>query len=355
MAEGQWVNIPGKGRRWQQPSGTLMMTKPGFGQGEFFQTRASQLLGGASNLLGSMGLGLPGGPQAAGPLGPRGVFGQPPLTGREKMAKAWTSEGMVYSDEAGGGDFGFRTGNGKPYSQPSYKDAQGNIYDAVSGRLLYPAKSKPSPITSPTGAPPSPSGSPAAERAYQSEASRIAQLTAQDPELQRYEAARKIAAGQGATPEQVQSAEDLGMQLWAQKYGKTLAPKVKPGQAGYDVIQKTLYPGGAPLPALPAESIAMLDEIAPANDMGIRPDITPMPGALPVFSDASDAMYQAVMGGPSTLVPPAPQLPSPSAASPQQTGGISFQDASFETPATKRRSDLFAQLLSGIRQYGGTP
>lgn len=196
---------------------------------------------------------------------------------------------------------------------------------------------------------------PAAERAYQTEKARVAQMAAQNPDLQRYEAARKIATAQGATPEQVQSAEDLGMQIWAQKYGKTLAPKVKPGQAGYDVIQKTLYPGGAPLPALPAESIAMLDEIAPANDMGIRPDITPMPGALPVFSDASDAMYQAVMGGPSTLVPPAPQLPSPSAASPQQTGGISFQDASFETPATKRRSDLFAQLLSGIRQYGGTP
>lgn len=194
-----------------------------------------------------------------------------------------------------------------------------------------------------------------AERAYLTEKSRVAQMAAQNPDLQRYEAARKIAVGKDATPEQVQSAEDLGMQIWAQKYGKTLAPKVKPGQAGYDVIQKTLYPGGAPLPELPAESIAMLDAIAPADATGVRPDITPMPGALPVFSDASDAMYQAVMGGPSTLVPPAPQLPSPSAASPQQMGGISFQDASFETPATKRRSDLFAQLLSGIRQYGGTP
>lgn len=83
-------------------------------------------------------------------------------------------------------------------------------------------------------------GNPAAERAYQSEASRVAQLTAQDPELQRYEAARKLAVAPGATPEQVQSAEDIGMQIWAQKYGKTLAPKVKPGQAGYDVIQRTI-------------------------------------------------------------------------------------------------------------------
>lgn len=238
----------------------------------------------------------------------------------------------------------------------SFIDMAASAPMAASPLFKFPGQTAPYAVPATVPAAQVATGAPAAaERAYQTEKARVAQMAAQNPDLQRYEAARKIAAGQGATPEQVQSAEDLGMQLWAQKYGKTLAPKVKPGQAGYDVIQKTLYPGGAPLPALPAESIAMFDEIAPANDMGIRPDITPMPGALPVFSDASDAMYQAVMGGPSTLVPPAPQLPSPSAASPQQTGGISFQDASFETPATKRRSDLFAQLLSGIRQYGGTP
>jgi len=194
-----------------------------------------------------------------------------------------------------------------------------------------------------------------AERAHKQEVSRIAQLAAQNPELQRYEVARKAAAAQGATPEQVQSAEDLGMQIWAQKYGKTLAPKVKPGQAGYDVIQRTLSPGGAPLSALPAESVAMLDAIAPADATGIRPDITPMPGALPVFSDASDDMYRAVMGIGGMLPSPATQNPSPAAASPQQTGSMSFEDVSFQTPASQRRSDLFAQLLQGIRQYGGNP
>jgi hypothetical protein len=194
-----------------------------------------------------------------------------------------------------------------------------------------------------------------AERAYVEEKNRVAQLAAQNPELQRYEVARKAAAAQGATPEQVQSAEDLGMQIWAQKYGKTLAPKVKPGQAGYDVIQRTLYPGGAPLPALPAESVAMLDAIAPADATGIRPDITPMPGALPVFSDASDDMYRAVMGIGGVLPSPATQNLSPAAASSQQAGGVSFEDVSFQTPASQRRSDLFAQLLQGIRQYGGNP
>ena len=81
--------------------------------------------------------------------------------------------------------------------------------------------------------------SPAAERAYQAEKSRVAQITAQDPELQRYEAARKIAAAPGATPEQVQSAEDIGMQMWA-KANPQLAAKVKPGQSGYDAIQGSL-------------------------------------------------------------------------------------------------------------------
>jgi hypothetical protein len=63
--------------------------------------------------------------------------------------------------------------------------------------------------------------SPATERAYQQEVSRVAQLTAQDPELQRYEAARQKAklAGPGSAAEQ--SAEDLGMQMWRNKYRST--------------------------------------------------------------------------------------------------------------------------------------
>ena len=101
--------------------------------------------------------------------------------------------------------------------------------------------------------PPSSSSSPAADRAYQQEASRVAQLTAQDPELQRYEKARQDAVAKGATPETVQSAEDIGMQIWAAKYGpgskNDLASKVKPGQAGYEAIQSQLGAGqmGSPM------------------------------------------------------------------------------------------------------------
>ncbi len=74
-----------------------------------------------------------------------------------------------------------------------------------------------------------PIGGTPAERAQAAETSRVAQLTAQDPELQRYEAARLKAVAPGATPEQVQSAEDVGMQIWRQKYGGT--PMGQPGGA----------------------------------------------------------------------------------------------------------------------------
>ena len=86
---------------------------------------------------------------------------------------------------------------------------------------------------------------PPGERSYRQEVSRTAQLTAQDPELKRYEDARKIAAAQGATPESVKTAEDIGMQIFAKKYGGPggLASKVKPGQAGYEAIQGVLAPG----------------------------------------------------------------------------------------------------------------
>lgn len=79
----------------------------------------------------------------------------------------------------------------------------------------------------------------ARERAYQAEVARVAQMTAQNPDLQRYEAARLKAAAPGATPGQVQSAEDIGMQIWA-KANPKLAAKVQPGQSGYDAIQGAL-------------------------------------------------------------------------------------------------------------------
>ena len=130
------------------------------------------------------------------------------------------------------------------------------------------------------------------EQAYNAERSRIAQLTAQNPEFQNVGQLRN-------------DLRDKGMEIWAAKYGN-LAKQVKPGQSGYEAIQRTLYPGGTSAPALPAESEAMLNAIAPANEFGVRPDVTPMPGQLPSFGSATEAMFNAVTGG-GSLVTPMPQ------------------------------------------------
>jgi hypothetical protein len=71
------------------------------------------------------------------------------------------------------------------------------------------------------------------ERAYQQELSRTAQITAQDPELQRYEAARVKAK----TQEEMNSVRDMGLAMWA-KANPKLAAKVQPGQSGFDTIYK---------------------------------------------------------------------------------------------------------------------
>lgn len=131
----------------------------------------------------------------------------------------------------------------------------------------------------------------ASDRAYEAEKSRVAQLTAQDPELQRYEAARLKAVAPGATPEQVQSAEDIGMQIWAQKYKKTLAPKVKPGQSGYEVIQNELNAGQmGPVTDLPFDSTkAFSPTPIPPEQLNVTyqsASPVPIPGAQPPVPQA---------------------------------------------------------------------
>jgi len=100
-------------------------------------------------------------------------------------------------------------------------------------------------------------GSPAAERAYQSERSSVAQQAAQNPELQRYQdqaiLARQALQGydpaSGPLPGAAQTAQDMGMAIWAKKYGpgskNDLASKVRPGQSGFGAIQNTLAASAA--------------------------------------------------------------------------------------------------------------
>ena len=109
----------------------------------------------------------------------------------------------------------------------------------------------------PPGATPTPFGNPAAERAYQSERSSVAQQAAQNPELQRYQdqaiLARQALQGydpaSGPLPGAAQTAQDMGMAIWAKKYGpgskNDLASKVRPGQSGFGAIQNTLAASAA--------------------------------------------------------------------------------------------------------------
>lgn len=86
----------------------------------------------------------------------------------------------------------------------------------------------------------SPRNTEAERRAYLSELSSVAQQTTQNPLLNQYNALRK--------PDP-RAAEDLGMQMFALA-NPELAKKVRPGQAGYDVIQR-VYPQAATAAMLP--------------------------------------------------------------------------------------------------------
>lgn len=144
-----------------------------------------------------------------------------------------------------------------------------------------------------------------AERAFQAEKSRVAQLTAQDPELQRYEKARTAAK----TQEEMNAARDIGMQIWQQKYGNT--PMGQPGGAvGRDnpLMQRTFgYQSGS----------------APGQQMG-EPTL-----------------------GPSPLMPQVDQALNP--ASPNYLGGegaplMNFADPRFENMSPEDFQNLLNQV-----------
>lgn len=204
-------------------------------------------------------------------------------------------------------------------------------------------------------------GSPAAERAYQSEASRVAQLTAQDPELQRYENARLKAVAPGATPQQVQSAEDIGMQIWAQKYGKTLAPKVKPGQSGYDAIQGVLNAGAMGTPMdLPFDTKNVLGGKPMPEGLSYGTTApTAIPGGTPIkgggFPEGQAAMFQRFMQGPATAVPAfqgsplgtTPQLNALNYGGAVQPLGTAVSDDFYKTEKAKELAAMFANYRLG--------
>jgi hypothetical protein len=193
-----------------------------------------------------------------------------------------------------------------------------------------------------------------AERAYQAEKARVAQLTAQDPELKRYETARAAAKSQ----EEMNAARDIGMQIWAQRNPK-LAAKVKPGQSGYEAIQNQINVGlmGAPadLPFAPDSwlsegAMQSIPSYVGASDL--QPVGTPLPATTfdtpenqlksQMFNRFLSEQSQPIMGPPPTNPAEATYT---GATNMQPAGDISLEAFSFNTPAEQRRAALFASLL----------
>ena len=131
----------------------------------------------------------------------------------------------------------------------------------------------------PPGATPTPFANPAAERAYQSERSSVAQQAAQNPELQRYQdqatLARQALQGydpaSGPLPGAAQQAQDMGMAMWA-KANPGLAAKVRPGQSGFGAIQNTLASSAA------TAGLQMPSQLTPTPQI---PGATTFPTAIP--------------------------------------------------------------------------
>lgn len=238
---------------------------------------ANPFIAGIQNLFGGAGAGtIP-------PLSAAALRGQPVLMNRGGWDSRVAGSGPInvggqtwYPAQSGTNNLVYKLAPGKVGGQ------YGSIF--VKNQLAD--------IQAPTPTVPGPA-SPAAERAYRQEVSSIAQQAAQNPELQRYE---KESAAAAASKDQgrMDAMRDLGMQIWAQKYGKPgdLASRVKPGQSGYDVIQRTLGAGqmGSPMNfGFDASSpLATTPPVAAPSYAGVTP--ASLPGATPLPSNAFSGM-----------------------------------------------------------------
>lgn len=203
-----------------------------------------------------------------------------------------------------------------------------------------------------------PGSSTATERAYQTEKARIAQQVAQDPALSQYERTRAAAVASGDQA-QMNAARDEGMRIWAQK-NPELAKKVKPGQVGYEAIQGVLGAGamGAPMD-LPFNPASVLGSNAVQNvpSYGGISDLQPVGTPLPRTqfgtpeNQTQAQMFNRFMTGPYEAASAAPptnpaEATYAGATNVEPIGGMSLSPFSFNTPAEKRRGELFQRLLN---------
>mgnify|MGYP003332936256 CR=1 FL=1 len=207
----------------------------------------------------------------------------------------------------------------------------------------------------PSPASPPPGGGPA-ERAYREEVSRTAQLAAQNPELTRYQAdaAEAVKSGDQARMDAVR---DRGMEMWA-KANPKLAAKVKPGQSGYDAIQRTLNAGtmGSPM-NFPFDSSNLLAS-APAAPAPSYQGATPSPltgvGSLPTnaFAGATATPYSNMLQG-QTLqsaplaVPSVQPTASYEGAQNLQGIGAPLTSDQFATDKARQLRDMYLKATLG--------
>ena len=222
----------------------------------------------------------------------------------------------------------------------------------------------------PPSAPPADNSNPAANRAYEATKSSVAQQAAQNPEFQRYEQARQKAVAAGPGSEAEQSAEDIGMQIWAKKYGKPgdLASRVKPGQAGYDVIQRTLNAGQMGAPAdlgaftgtAPAGFLGSSGAPATSSYTGVTPVNLGMgaigPNALTnAYNMQTASSFNKFMDGPTLSSQPlgAPtasigEVPTYSQLTQPQSyglGAIPGEEETFGSDASQKFANTYAKKL----------
>jgi hypothetical protein len=277
MSQGKWVNIPGKGRRWQQPSGELMMEKPGIG---FVQAQLSPVTGFLGSIFKSSGLPAY---QMSGP-GLQQVRQQ--QTQDYYRQRGLSSLGPEYKEQelaAGAAAERFRPGAGFPGQQ-------------VGGNLTE--------FTVP-GTPGAGSFAPidpyaAQNREYERERARVEAMVKANPDMQKQAIADERA-----------KVRDQGMAIWAAKYGGPggLASKVKPGAVGYDAIQRGIgiqsipsienraefswnQATQGPTPAVPMAD-AMLNPSSPGFIGGEGPP--PVNFADPRFENMSPEKFQELL------------------------------------------------------------
>ena len=205
---------------------------------------------------------------------------------------------------------------------------------------------------------PSSFGGGPAERAYREEVSRTAQLAAQNPELTRYQVDAAEAAKSGDQA-RMDAVRDRGMEMWA-KANPKLAAKVKPGQSGYDAIQRTLNAGamGSPM-NFPFDSSNLLAP-APAATAPSYQGATPSPltgvGSLPTnaFAGATATPYSNMLQGQTLqsapLAVPSVQ-PTASYGGAQNLQGIGAPLTSDQFDADKARQlrDMYLKATLGTR------